>query len=92
MLTGSDPLFVSVTDCGGDEVSIDWPPKASEVALRLRPGAPVVTFTVPDAWDDPTAFRARTEQVYVVPGVRPVTVTGEAAALALTPPGLQVAV
>ena len=39
----------------------------------------------------PAAFCATTEQVYWVLLVRPVTLIGEAAALAKMPPGLQVA-
>ena len=51
-----------------------------------------VTLTVPEAAPVPTALVAVTEHVYVVPFVRPVTVIGDAAPLALNPPGLHVAV
>ena len=51
-----------------------------------------VTLTVPDAALEPTAFVAFTEHVYVVPLVRPVTVTGETAPVPVSAPGLHVAV
>jgi len=50
------------------------------------------TLTVPDAAPVPTALVAVTEQVYDVPAARPVTVTGDAAAVPVKAPGLQVAV
>src|SRR5688572_24722001 len=55
-------------------------------------GAPGVTPTVPDAGPCPAELVARTEHVYAVPFVRPVTVIGLPAPGALKPPGLQVAV
>ena len=51
-----------------------------------------VTDTVPEAAPKPTALRALTEQVYVTPLVRPVTVIDEPAPVAVMAPGLQVTV
>lgn len=53
---------------------------------------PAVTETVPDAALAPTALFAFTEQEYVVPFARPVTVSGLPAPLTLNGPGVQVAV
>ena len=61
-------------------------------ALVNAGGTPGVTLTVLDAALAPTALFAFTEQLYVVPFVRPVTVIGEAAPLAVNAPGLHVAV
>ena len=51
-----------------------------------------VTDTAPDAGLEPTRLRALTEQLYVVPLVRPVTLIGDAGPVALMPPTLQVTV
>jgi hypothetical protein len=53
---------------------------------------PGVTDTVPDAALAPTALLALTEHEYAVPLVRPDTVSGLAAPLAVSAPGLHVAV
>jgi hypothetical protein len=51
-----------------------------------------VTLTVAEAGPAPIALTARTEHEYVVPFASPDTVTGDAAPLPVTVPGLQVAV
>ena len=51
-----------------------------------------VTVTVPDAALGPAALVATTEQVYAVPLVNPVTVSGEAGPVAVKPPALHVTV
>ena len=55
-------------------------------------GAAGVTLTLADGALVPIALVAVTEHEYVVPLVRPVTTSGDAGPLALTPPTLHVAV
>lgn len=75
-------------------------PERFAVAAPAMPGGVPVTVsrrgvTALDAADGapvPTAFFAFTVNVYVVPLVRPVKVTGEAVPVAVAPPGLAVTV
>src|SRR5258706_12613290 len=81
-----EPLAVYVCEYATLKVP---PGGAAFVNAGPRPG---VTLTVPDAALAPTALFAWTEHVYVMPFVRPVTVTGEPAPGPVIAPGLQGAV
>src|SRR5262249_46980984 len=63
-----------------------------ETTPRSAGGPGGVTDTVPEERPVALELVAVTEQVYVVPLVSPLTVTGEALAVPDLPPGLQVAV
>ena len=76
------------------KVIVAWPLPAVAVPIAGAPGT-VFGVTLLDAAEAvpvPTAFVAVTVKVYAVPLVRPVTVSGLVAPVAVKPPGLEVAV
>jgi hypothetical protein len=79
---------------GAVKLMVAWPLPGVAPPMVGAPGAvaAIVTLTVLDAAPVPCAFVAVAEQVYVVPFVNPVTVTGDAAPDAAMAPGLQVTV
>ena len=84
------------SDAGGAKLIVAKPLPGVAVIPVGAPGtvagATGVTVTVVDEALVPTALVAVTEQVYVVPLVRPVTVIGEIEPFAAIAPGLHVAV
>ena len=78
---------------GGLKAMLACPAPGDAVPISGAPGTMAgVTLTVCDGALVPTVLVAVTEQVWVVPLARPVTVIGEAAPVAAIAPGLQVTV
>ena len=81
-------------DPGAEKVTTASPLPRVAVPMVGAPGvvAGVAALLALDALPVPTSFVAVTLNVYAVPLVRPVTVSGELAPLAVNPPGLEVTV
>jgi len=80
---------VAAKEC---EYAVPNEPPGADAAEHVGPALAGVTLTVPEAGPVPCVFVARTEQEYVVPLVRPVTVIGLAVLLPVFGPGVHEAV
>jgi len=92
---GAVPVLVKVTVCAALVVEIVRDANVSEDGVSVRPAASatgVTAFEGAEAGPVPNALVALTVKVYDVPLARPVTVSGEAAPVAVKPLGFDVTV
>jgi hypothetical protein len=81
-------------DAGAVKLTVAWalPPTAVPIVGAPANVAGVTLLDAADAALTPTAFVAVTVNVYAVPFVKPATMIGLAAPVAVMPPGLDVTV